>query len=571
MLKQLRIRLMTCTSLAFAIVNATTPMAFAATPGPNDNNTTTPIKHVIVIVGENRTFDHLFATYVPPAGNVKNLLSEGIVNADGTPGPNVANAEQYQAADRTSYTISPNVKQPYSAGANGVPPIMTGGAPEVASDTNPAPFATLAVAEATDYGLEKSPVNDYVELTTGATGLPQPVPFTNQTTGEGSTSMGFYNVQQGDVPYFKSLADEYAIGDNYHQPVKGGTGADSVELGFAAPVYYQDANGNPATPPSNQIENPNPQAGTNNWYTQDGYSGGTYSNCADSSQPGVANILDYLKKLPYKVSKVCAANTYYLLNNYNPGYNGDGTPATLGPNDFTIPPQHQRSIANTLDEHGVSWAYYGEYWNTFVQNPNSGTGYAYCNICNPFLYQSYVMTNATERKTHMKDTTDLYADLKGGVLPAVSWVKPSGFNDGHPSSSKYDIFEAFVKKIVDAVEANPALAGNTAIMITNDEGGGYYDSGFEQTLDFFGDGTRIPMIVVSPYSKGVGVVHSYGDHASFIKFVNANWGLPPIASNTRDNLPNPVQNGVNPYVPTNMPAIDDLMSYFKFPGSSAKN
>src|SRR5215472_14905526 len=47
----------------------------------------TPIKHVIVLIGENRTFDHLFATYVPKSGaSVKNLLSEGIVNADGTPG-----------------------------------------------------------------------------------------------------------------------------------------------------------------------------------------------------------------------------------------------------------------------------------------------------------------------------------------------------------------------------------------------------------------------------------------------------------------------------------------------------
>jgi phospholipase C len=51
--------------------------------------TATPIKHVIIIVGENRSFDHLFATYVPKnkKEGVLNLLSEGIINADGTPGP----------------------------------------------------------------------------------------------------------------------------------------------------------------------------------------------------------------------------------------------------------------------------------------------------------------------------------------------------------------------------------------------------------------------------------------------------------------------------------------------------
>src|SRR5215469_5828682 len=62
------------------------------------DETATPIKHVIVIVGENRSFDHLFATYVPTHGEtVNNLLSEGIVKADGTPGSNYARATQYNA------------------------------------------------------------------------------------------------------------------------------------------------------------------------------------------------------------------------------------------------------------------------------------------------------------------------------------------------------------------------------------------------------------------------------------------------------------------------------------------
>ena len=66
--------------------------------GAGDANTASPIKHVIVIVGENRSFDHLFATYKPKAGEtVNNLLSEGIINADGTPGPNYPQAHQYSA------------------------------------------------------------------------------------------------------------------------------------------------------------------------------------------------------------------------------------------------------------------------------------------------------------------------------------------------------------------------------------------------------------------------------------------------------------------------------------------
>ena len=101
-------------------------------------------------------------------------------------------------------------------------------------------------------------------------------------------------------------------------------------------------------------------------------------------------------------------------------------------------------------------------------------------------------------------------------------------------------------------------------MITFDEGGGYWDLGYVQPLDYFGDGTRIPMIVVSPYSTGGHISHSYTDHVSTLKFIEANWGLTPITNRSRDNLPNPLT-GSSPYIPVNSPAIGDLMDLFVFP------
>ena len=138
---------------------------------------------------------------------------------------------------------------------------------------------------------------------------------------------------------------------------------------------------------------------------------------------------------------------------------------------------------------------------------------------------------------------NLYADIADGNLPAVSFVKPSGFVDGHPSSSKLNLFEGFVKKIVDAVQANQTLWKDTAIIITFDEGGGYYDSGYVQPLDFFGDGTRIPCIVVSKYSKGGNITHNYSDHVSILKFIERNWNLNPVTYRSRDNFPNPITEG----------------------------
>jgi phospholipase C len=120
----------------------------------------------------------------------------------------------------------------------------------------------------------------------------------------------------------------------------------------------------------------------------------------------------------------------------------------------------------------------------------------YCNICNPFQYQTQIMTDARVRITHIRDTTDLYKDIAAGTLPAVSFVKPSEWVDGHPASSKWNLYEGFVKKIVDLVQAKPTLWKHTAIFVTTDEGGGYYDSGYVHPLDFFGDGTRIPLIAV---------------------------------------------------------------------------
>jgi phospholipase C len=177
------------------------------------------------------------------------------------------------------------------------------------------------------------------------------------------------------------------------------------------------------------------------------------------------------------------------------------------------------------------------------------------------------MTNDKVRNTYLKDTTDFYADVESGWLPAFSIIKPSGLLDGHPASSKLDLFEGFTKKVVDAIKNNPALFVDTAIFVTFDEGGGYYDSGYVQPVDFFGDGTRIPLIAVSPYSTNGYITHNYADHVSILKFVERNWSLPPITKRSRDNLPNPIANAATPWIPTNTPAIDDLFDLFDFTGN----
>jgi phospholipase C len=649
-------------ALCAMAVNALAPVAAAPVEkGTNDSNTTTPIKHVIVIIGENRTFDHLFATYQPvKAGEtVLNLLSEGIVKADGTPGANYSKVPQNQTLNTVLYQIRPSGTRPYMTlpaplAGGGPPPfsniedattyenglllrdyvlLTTGAVPpsiigkpdtRIMYDGNnvnnlpPGPYQLTpgvpydAYAESPvhrfyqmwqqiDCSKSAGCLNDlfaWVEATVGVgtNGQPPPPEFTYR---EGATAMGFYNVQQGDVPYLKTLADTYSMSDNFHQSVNGGTGANHIMLGTGDAIWFSDGNGNPLQPPHNQkvasgspnagvvdeIENPNPLANTNNWYIQDGYGGGSfgeksfgggsYSACADTSQPGVKAITDYLKAV--KVKPNCQAGHYYLLNNYNPGYYGDGTNAYADIRNplntvFTIPPSSVKNIGDALLKEQVSFAYFGDQFNPYLANPYNNyvtPDNQYCNICNFFQYSTSIMTNEKERAAALQDTLDLYADLMStkDVLPAVSFVKPSGYLDGHPASSKVNLLEGFVRKIVDMVQASETLAADTAIFITFDEGGGYYDSGYVQPLDYFGDGTRIPMIVVSPYSTGGHISHTYTDHVSVLKFIEANWNVPPITKRSRDNLPNPIT-GADPYKPTNGPAIGNLMDLFTFPPPS---
>ncbi|MGA7805858.1 alkaline phosphatase family protein [Bradyrhizobium sp.] len=673
MLKQLTRRLRDRTVVTAAILSLMGCDAFAADnmilggSHANDGKTDSPIKHVIIIMGENRTFDHVFATYQPQNGeHVDNLLSKGIVNADGTPGPNYGKAAQFAAEDTNFYSNHPGNKTPYNTTSNKLQTPGTSYAPQAcytsvntAALDGPGCMASLQLAAQADYGLRPQ---DLSVLTTGATGIPgnspdtrilnasdlpngpyplvtaqggslydtyggSPVhrfyqmwqeldcdiakttagnpsgcqadlfPWVEETISsgsngapppsaplkEGNIALGFYNVAKGDAPYLTKLAREYTLNDNYHQPVMGGTFANQMMFGYADALYYADANGDPATPNHvlvpgsnppvyvNEIENPNPAPESNNWYTNDGYGGGSYTNCSDPTQPGVAPITSYLQAI--HVSPNCAPNAYYLLNNYVPAFIGSGATDPVNNGPFTLPPViKQHHIGDVLSQSQVSWAYFGERWNDFKTAPGEGTNfgsldpvaYLYCNICNPFLYSASVMTNATARNEHLKDTLDLYDAIASGNLPAVSFVKPSTFNDGHPASSKLDLFESFARRIIEQVQSNEELWESTAILVTTDEGGGYYDSGYVQPVDYFGDGTRIPMLVVSKYSMGGHVSHEYSDHASIVKFIERNWDLPKLSNRSRDNLPNPQTSSDNPYVPTNRPAIGDLWGNFAF-------
>jgi phospholipase C len=581
-------------TLAAAVVTGVTAVAAsgAAAASPASAPAThTPIKHIIVIIGENHSFDNVFGTYQPPQGqHVQNLLSEGIVTRNGAPGPKYKKAAQLTASDTKTYSLSPKITGAYQTlprpNTTYVSPACDGQAGNKPDKRFPAKLANgpyqitkyvpyfdthseySGLGQCEFYGAyvgdplhrfyqmwqqygDHGRLNTWVANTAGDdNGASPPAPIY-----QGAVQMGFYNMADGDAPILRDLAQHYSISDNYHQAVMGGTGANHIALGTGFAASYQNSAGKAAKPPANEIENPNPKPGTNNNYSQDGYSGGSYSECADHSQPGVGTVWNYLGSLPYKVLSNCQPGRYYILNNYNAGYNINGTVNT---SSFTVPPQKTDyvTIGNELSAHHVSWGWFGEGYHASTNTVD----FSYCGICDPMQYSASIMTNPALRKNVQHGLGDFVSEAAHGTLPAVTFLKP-GDDDGHPGYSTLEAYENFVARAIAAVQNNASLWKSTAVFITEDESGGYYDSGYIQPVSFFGDGPRVPMIVVSPYARQDYIDHTYTDHVSILKFIEANWGLPPLTSYSEDNLPNPTP---DVYVPRNRPAIGNLMTLFDF-------
>ena len=535
---------------------------------------TTPIEHLVLIVGENLSFDNLFATFEPaPGESVANLLSRRIVDREGNPGPNFAEAAQHIATGSGRYAVTPTLHgayaklpQPGTTYATGLPRNQVD--TRFPEDLPNGPFRiTRYVPYAAPIG---DPVHRFFQMwqqhdggrhdlftwvatTSGFGARVRGDPASG--TDQGGVAMGFYGMATGDAPYFRELARTWALADNYHQPIMGGTGPNYLALATGdVGVYLED--GKLAVPAQGQIEDPDPLPGNDNWYR----TSGAYTGCADPGQPGVKAIHDYLASLPYKAWNAgnCAPGAYYLINNRSPGYLHDGTLRPRGSGGRVLSPQSAPNVGTLLAAAGVSWK-----WYSGGRTAAGIDAHRYCSICDPLVHSTAIMTG--DLRHNLQGLDALYADIGDAKhFPAVSVVVPPNQESGHPAYSTVAAFERFAEDVVRRIQANPALWSKTAILITTDESGGYYDSGYVQILDFFGDGTRIPLIAVSPYARKGHVDHTYYDHASILKFIERNWRLPPLSRRSRDNLPNPVMDGADPYVPQNRPAIGDLMALFAF-------
>jgi len=194
-----------------------------------------------------------------------------------------------------------------------------------------------------------------------------------------------------------------------------------------------------------------------------------------------------------------------------------------------MPPQTLPTIGDRLSEAGVSWAWYAGGWDDALAGRPAPT---FVFHHQPFSYFARYGDGTPGRAAHLEDEAAFFASLADGTLPHVSFVKPLGEFDEHAGYAAIAASEQHAADLIEAVKATPYWE-RTAIILTYDDFGGWYDHVAPPAVDRWGPGGRVPMLVVSPHARR-GVVDSTPyDHTSILRFIEWRFGLAPLTERDR--------------------------------------
>ncbi|MGB6521470.1 MAG: alkaline phosphatase family protein [Candidatus Cybelea sp.] len=178
-----------------------------------------------------------------------------------------------------------------------------------------------------------------------------------------------------------------------------------------------------------------------------------------------------------------------------------------------------RTIADLLDTKSVSYQFYVMQGldSTRPHYDFSGGAWNGFDAVKKFRYSS-------DWKNHISvPNTNIFKDLKGGTLPAVSWVIPTLFDSDHPASG-CNGGPRWVTKVVNAVGTSQYWK-HTAIILLWDDWGGWYDPVAPPQVNYTSDGMRIPLLVISPYAIPHNVSHTEYNYGSILRFIEDTFDL----------------------------------------------
>jgi phospholipase C len=459
-------------------------------------HTATPIKHLVVIFDENVSFDHYFGTY-PYA-----------TNTDGNP---------FHAKPGT-----PTVNGLYTkiTPSGPVGPLLTDN-PNSYNPERLTPSEALTCDQNHDYQPEQQAadggkMDEFVEFTQVDTCTGQPILY-----GAPGLVMDYYD--GNTVTALWNYAQNYALSDNNY-----------------------DSDFGPSTPGALNLISGNDGGG----YAVDPTTG------AKVSDPG-------------SVGSVGKNGVGTIYGDLDPAYDdcSDSSHTATDP----VGVMTGKNIGNLLNERHITW---GWFQGGFAPTSTNSAGYAVCgseheNVGgmevqdyvphhNPFEYYkstanpehlpptSEAAIGRTDQANHEYDLSDFYATLKHGNMPAVSFLKAAAYQDAHPGYSDPTDEQHFLVKTINAIEESKFWR-STAIVITYDDSDGWYDhqappivnGSHDATVDEAicdttpvrlghrndrcGFGPRLPMLVISPYTRQNYISNNLTDTASVVNFIEDNW------------------------------------------------
>ena len=173
-----------------------------------------------------------------------------------------------------------------------------------------------------------------------------------------------------------------------------------------------------------------------------------------------------------------------------------------------------------LTQAGLDWSYYS--------GTDSQSGYAWS------AYSAVRHIRESDQwMQHIKGVDGFLHDAETGALPAVTWVTPRFPVSEHPlPPTNACQGENWTTLLVDALMRSPDW-GSTAVFVTWDDWGGFYDHVPPRSVDRFGFGFRVPLLVISPYAKAGNIDHHEGEFSSILRFIEDNWSLGQLTARDR--------------------------------------
>jgi phospholipase C len=467
-------------------------------PPPEGPPTATPIKHLVVIFPENISFDHYFATYpnaANPAGEPPFYAQPGTPNVNGLSG--------------ALLTSNPNFLNTANIDGSNLNPFRLDRSQAATADQD---HSYTPEQEAFDHGLM-----DLFPLSVGVKGTPPfPPPSGVETKG---LTMGYYD--GNTVTALWNYAQRFAMSDNSYDTVFGPSTPGALNLVSGQTNGAVLSAGSPST-----VSNSDGSLTLTGDADPAGDVCSTSSNQVSMTGPNIGEVLTTAK-----ITWGWFHGGFNLSLTNSNGTNGCNRSTTSAVTEVT---------ENDYIQHHEPFQFYSSTQNLTHARPTS--------IAN---------IGQTDAANHQYDSDDFFATLKENNLPAVSFIKPPGFEEGHAGYSDPLDEQTFIVTVLNALQQSPEW-NSTAVVISWDDSDGWYDHQMSPILNQSassmdaltgtglcgtgaaslagvnptalphaqgrcGFGPRLPFLVISPYSRPNFVDHTLTNQASVIRFIEDNW------------------------------------------------